>query len=257
MSLYITKENQDILWNAINRNLYIRQFLDKLSTPKRNTWFRDIIQHIYSSIQNQKINIQELNEINKSTIRFMIEEIRSFEENNKKTNASIYTPPIQRENKTEIYANEFEERQRQYQQMVEKKVPEDIDFRETDNDNMPNMEDLMKKQMAEREQEIKMYQNQEKSQTTEILKIDNSQNIQIEAERIETPNEGNQKGVSWSTNIENNPNITYKKCEELEQKIDKMMNEIDDLKKQNEKMQKKIDEQDKRFDNIKVINEKE
>ena len=61
---------------------------------------------------------------------------------------------------------------------------------------MPNMEDLMKKQMAEREQEIKMYQNQEKSQTTEILKIDNSQNIKIEAERIDTPTEGNQKTVS-------------------------------------------------------------
>ena len=43
MSLYITKENQDILWNAINRNLYIKQFLDKLSAPERNTWFRDII----------------------------------------------------------------------------------------------------------------------------------------------------------------------------------------------------------------------
>ena len=37
----------------------LRQFLDKLSTPKRNTWFRDIIQHIYSSIQNQKININD------------------------------------------------------------------------------------------------------------------------------------------------------------------------------------------------------
>ena len=49
--------------------------------------------------------------------------------------------------------------------------------------------------------------------------------------------------------------VKYKKCEELEQKIDKMMNEIDDLKKQNEKMQKKIDEQDKRLDNIKIINE--
>lgn len=257
MSLYITKENQDILWNAINRNLYIRQFLDKLSTQKRNTWFRDIIQHIYNSIQNQKLNIQELNEINKSTIKVMVNNIHAYEENQKQMNTNIYTPPIQRENKTEIYANEFEERQRQYQQMVEKKVPEDIDFRETNNDNIPNMEDLMKKQMAEREQEIKMYQNQEKSQTTEILKIDNSQNIKIEAERIDTPTEGNQKTVSWSSNIENNPNITYKKCEELEQKIDKMMNEIDDLKKQNEIMQKKIDEQDKRFDNIKVINEKE
>jgi len=257
MSLYITKENQDILWNAINRNQYIRQFLDNLSAPKRNTWFRDIIQHIYSSIQNQKINIQELNEINKSTIRFMIEEIRSFEENNKKTNASIYTPPIQRENKTEIYANEFEERQRQYQQMVDKKVPEDIDFRETDNDSMPNMEDLMKKQIAEREHEIKMYQNQEKSQTTEILKIDNSQNIQIEAERIDTQNEGNQKMVSWSSNIENNPNITYKKYEELEKKMNTILDEFGALNEQNENMQKKIDEHEKRLESIRLINENE
>ena len=43
-------------------------------------------------------------------------------------NIAINTPPIVENNRKERYINEFEERQKMYHSMIEKKAPENIDF---------------------------------------------------------------------------------------------------------------------------------
>jgi len=220
MALYVVKENQELLWNIINNNTFVHQYFTKIGTDKKPGWFRDIISKFYEQSQGQKLTITDLHNINKSTIAYMIDDIRKEESKTipgyvdsdsfRFQSNGIYTPPMETDNRKEMYASQFDQRQQEYHNMTEKKPPKEIDFREKSIEDaaLTNMDDLMKQQLLQRERELDIYKPASATLVDEqpaSLKIDNSSNIQIEMEEIDNVEEvkmtvdipTTKKSVSW------------------------------------------------------------
>ena len=140
MALYVVKENQELLWNVINNNTFVKQYFAKVGPERKHTWFKNIIENFYEQNKNNQLTVPDLHKINRSTIAYMIENIRMQDSqnvpfyndqiNSRLQTNGIYTPPVIPNNKQEQYASQFDQRQQEYQQMVEKKTPPEIDFSE-------------------------------------------------------------------------------------------------------------------------------
>jgi hypothetical protein len=71
---------------------------------------------------------------------------------------TVQTPPHIPENKQDAYNNEFQHRQQEYKQMVERKTPEGIDFREKTADTaISNMDELIRLHTQQRANELNQY----------------------------------------------------------------------------------------------------
>jgi len=70
----------------------------------------------------------------------------------------INTPPITPDNRQEIFTNQFTQRQKEYESMLEKKAPADVDFRDKIEDGViQNMDELIKTHLQQREEELKIF----------------------------------------------------------------------------------------------------
>ena len=70
MSLYINKTNQEILWNTIQRLPLLHRIDNK------ELWFREIICFFHES-KGDILDIQDLKQINRDTIKFMIDDLHN------------------------------------------------------------------------------------------------------------------------------------------------------------------------------------
>jgi thioester reductase-like protein len=116
-------------------------------------------------------------------------------------------------------------RQKEYQNMLEKTPPTEIDFRENiqQDQAIGNMDELLQKHMNDRKQEMEQYNASNVIQTpvNPVLKIDNSSNIHIEVEPISLQMK---KSVSWKD--ENND---FENKEEFYARFDASLNEFHDI----------------------------
>lgn len=255
MSLYICKENQELLWNFMNNNSKIQNSgLKTLNYQQKVDLFKNTIHNIYIQLTTQDLTVSDLNSLNRKTIMSLINGVGelAFQKQKNNENIAINTPPIVENNRKERYINEFEERQKMYHSMIEKKAPENIDFTEKSDFEEQNndMDELLKKHVKEREQDYQVYENTKKNATSnniEILKIDNSSNISIQPDIINDKliPKDNKKSVSWSSDIESE-NVIYDKFEKLEKKcnfifenLGKIINEYNNLNDKYETLQKR------------------
>lgn len=187
MSFYITPENQKLLWNTItNTTIYINVFGSKenqllsdtslkreLLSRNKNTikdgemWFRNVIKSIYEA--NKNIKFSQLQQLNKITISYMINELKIMSQNiyspnidnipinNTTSNIEEFkTQVITPEKKTDISA--FEKRQQEYESMFKRPSPPEINFLEKDQiEDKSNVDGRLKKHIEEREAELKKY----------------------------------------------------------------------------------------------------
>ena len=144
MSLYVVSANQELLWNVISKNSYIQTFFSQYNPDTKVDWFKSIVSKFYDQYRNQKLTVNELNRVNKETISYMIQNIR--EQTTTQSNPTspindtpnvqavnsyaINTPPVVTNNRQEIYANQFEQRQNEYAAMNKRNVPDDVNFAE-------------------------------------------------------------------------------------------------------------------------------
>ena len=253
MALYVVKENQELLWNVINNNPFVKQYFAKVGPEKTPGWFRGIVEKFYEQNKQKDITVTELHNINRSTIAYMIENIRfqesqTIQQSNEPTNLhlqsnGIYTPPVVPDNRQQQYISQFDQRQKEYQQMTEIKPPAEIDFREkveTDTAST-NMDQLIKQHIQERERELQIY-----NPPSSVIKIDNSANINLEVEEINntTPDDEKKtierKNVTWAAEPENISEIDYKtKYIELEDKYNIMMENFKTLTNYQSEMSEK------------------
>tara|TARA_B100001093_G_scaffold76612_3_gene67497 strand:- start:20417 stop:21307 length:891 start_codon:yes stop_codon:yes gene_type:complete len=218
MSLYITKDNQDLLWNVIHKNASMKKKLETLQVEQKIKWFQQIIEKFYRENETKVIDKQALVLMNKQTISHMIKDLRENNnyniiktedsETSSETNnlQEIETPPVVKDNKQQIYLSEFEKRQQEYNSMMNKKIPETIDFSEnTESDQViTNMEELIKEQVAARQLDMENIQMSvhPKESEVEILKIEENTNIDIESHELEMQNEEKtKKSVSWEDDM--------------------------------------------------------
>lgn len=246
MALYVVKENQELLWNVINKNKSINEYF-QYNIEKKVDWFKDIIRIFYEKNKLQNISVQDLNKINKETITYMISTIKNHPTQNQQIETSvkpidqyqqvgsmISTPPIVPDTRQEIYAQQYEQRQEEYQKMTKRTVPENVDFAEKIEDGViNNMDELVKQQMKQREYELQNIPPPTKPVTDTVianvpkLKIDPQTNINISVEEVQ---DKGQKSVSWKDDMNTSDiDLLKNQVQNLKDIINKMNNKLEKL----------------------------
>ena len=149
MSLFITNDNQTLLWNVINNTELFKQVFYPGSPYSPTIWFRNIIQNYYAESLNVTKN--ELNIFNKQVISFMLENLQQ----RVTTSTPIQYTATQEQNKSELYQSQFEQRQHEYTHLLKKPEPPKVNFINSIKDEViSNMDELLLEQKKIREQEI-------------------------------------------------------------------------------------------------------
>jgi len=252
MALFVHPENQKILWNIINGNPFIIRYFETQPQQAKEMWFKQSIEDFYSKIQGKEINPQELNNINKEVLTSMIQSVhlqnpqfsahnssipyqQQPEPQNTMTHNAINTPPVVKDNREEMFNKQFQMRQNEYDSMLQKKVPAEIDFREKQTDeNNQNINELLEREQREREKLMNSLQHSNKIQID-----DKPNNIKLEPVDLEEPK--SKKSVSWNNDDDKKDDVK-KLLEVQKSEMYSMRLHIIDLTKQIEEMNKRISE---------------
>jgi len=193
MNLYITPNNQQLLWQLISNKPIINNYFQYFPPNNKESWFKQIIQNFYNENSNIN-NYNQLKELNKTTILYMLNDIQTRNLPNNQGN-TIQTPELHVSNKSDNYQDQYNNRINDYQNMLKKEVPTEIDFtNKQDDDVITNMDELLKKQQEERKLDI-----QHAIVPNKKLNIDNNSNdIIIETETINKIE--SKKHISWGEN---------------------------------------------------------
>lgn len=177
MSLLIHRENQELLWNIINKNKVVHNFFQRIPEQDRYNWFQGIISEFYNKYRTYSISSNDLSNINKEILRFMINNASTNTENMNQTqiNNENIREHYQKESKQNEYISDFEQRQQSYENMIKKEQPKDIDFSINLDENKGNMEELIKKQQEERNLDLQMFGSQNK----EKVSIEKDSNVEL------------------------------------------------------------------------------
>ena len=276
MSLYIDPRNQKLLWELIHKNPSLSLLFppkNEISQKSKEIWFKHIVSNTYSTLP-PNITPPMLLDINKETLTIMNRDLYQRCNIEKKVNKEtiisepIYSRNMSSENRVETLNREFSERQKEYERMTQKPVIPEVSFEEKKDDGViKNMDELIQKQLREREEDLnkitKTFQQNGQSigisdskpsisSIHPILSI--QEEIKMDFSDIIQNEEPPKKRVSWNIDVEEkktNQSIPIKievKMEELTQKISMLM----------EFLEKKIPDFQKEFDNFstkKIIRE--
>ena len=158
----MTTENQLILWRMLQQH---PQFYN-MEFSQKNVLFRKTIEAIYFENEHVQLNYQQLLELNKKTIRVILERVIS--------------KPIIVESSEDRSVREFREREEVYNKMTKKPDLPDAKkmFEEPvlDDDVITNMEERLLQYQSQRTLDIsniEIQQNQHQNQSMEemVLKI--------------------------------------------------------------------------------------
>ena len=192
MSALVHPENQKIIWNIVNNNIYVNEFFQKNTNVSKEQWFRSIIEKFYLQNESRTLSMEELNLLNKDVLTFMVKSIHSIPTKSPSSEPQrqtldpytqssqvnyphqqqtldpytqssqvnyphqIQTPPNTPNNIGEQTNQHFEDKRQEYAQMYAKPVPEEVDFKEKEKDTIiENMDELINKHINEREQQMK------------------------------------------------------------------------------------------------------
>jgi len=196
MASYVHPENQQLLWNVLEQTAFVQQFFSNYDAAYKEKWFKSVIQMFYEKNKHMSLDIHGLNQWNRETLSYMLS---SIQERSKSVPILPQQPEIlSRENthqaRQEILNSQLAQRQKEYDSMMQRPTPSEIDFREKELDTaIPNMDELIKHHMQQREEELKQYQPRSLVQEDQP-----SPNIKFEVEEL-AHSETQRKNVSWAT----------------------------------------------------------
>jgi len=78
MSALVHPENQKIIWNIVNNNIYVNEFFQKNTHVSKEQWFRSIIEKFYLQSEGHNLSMEELNILNKDVLTFMVKSVHSI-----------------------------------------------------------------------------------------------------------------------------------------------------------------------------------
>ena len=144
MSLFISTENQQLLYGMIHKTPEINVFSN---TENKNQWFRSIIER-FSTQLPPTITRDKLKEVNREVLAFMMNSLSSL--SNQKNTTTV---PPQR-----LLKREQPIEPREYTTFYDLPKPKIIDFSEKIEDPViTNMEELIEQQKRMRERELQEY----------------------------------------------------------------------------------------------------
>jgi len=229
MSLFVHPENQKILWNIINGNPFIIRYFEAKPHQSKENWFKQSIEDFYTRLQGKNIDPNDLNNLNKEALTSMIQSVHIQNPQYTAHNSSQYTsqapqenqpitpqyPPTQgtmntmsysntintpelvKENKEDIFNKQFQTRQHEYDTILQRKIPQEIDFREKSSDEHKDINELLERERRDREELMKPVQQ------TNKLSIGSTDSNNITLEAIELQESKEKKSVSWNTETSN------------------------------------------------------
>jgi hypothetical protein len=203
---YVHPDNQTLLWNTIQK----APNFEKLGINKTQ-WFKSIIQDFYEN-EGKFIRTQiDLQNINKSTIAYMVHALKQMSTSLPSTSGSA--------ERISQYNDEFNNRQKEYEMMNAKPLPPQIDQvnEKIADEAITNMDELIRQQLAQREQELKMFGQSPQQIQPSATKQDN-----VAIEPIATE----KKSVSWKNDIDR------KEIDELREMVLQLKETVESLKKQ-------------------------
>src|SRR6056300_456367 len=105
MSLLIHRENQELLWNIVNKNKVVHNFFQRIPEQDKYNWFQNIISEFYNKYRTYSISSNDLSNINKEILRFMINNANTNTENmnQRQFNNENMGEPYQKERKKNEY----------------------------------------------------------------------------------------------------------------------------------------------------------
>ena len=202
MALFIHSENQNLLWTIIS-NMDITKSVFVEGSPKKSIWFKNVIEEFYIKLYGRNINAQQLREINKEVIAYMVDNLRNmkgaFSQSPRQEPQTLYSRSNESTRNPDEYNEKFNNRQKEYETMIKKPQPPEIKFTDVVKDEpISNMEELLKKQQQMRDYELSQprFEVIQPQNNPDKIKINNQQNITIEVDNELTENK--QKKVSWS-----------------------------------------------------------
>jgi hypothetical protein len=200
MSLFIHAQNQSLLWNIIS-NMDITKAIFVEGSPQKSIWFKNIIEEFYIKYYGRNISIDELRELNRQVIAYMVENLKTIYKSKAKPQSvqmqsQVEPQTIYSRNAPKEYNEQFGKRQKEYETMV-KKVPPEVNFSENIKDEpILNMEELIRQQQQMREYEFNSLQGPGPVApvTNNNITIHKEENVSVQQdiEEIKT------KKVSWS-----------------------------------------------------------
>jgi hypothetical protein len=253
MSLFVTNENQELLWNVANQNMHVQQYFASIPEGTRYEWFKQQVRGVYEKYSNQPIDMVRLQEINKEAVLSMLTSAKSQDTKRFAMVPSPYqipTPPMPQMNKTEVNQQQFQQKQEEYQNTLARpRPPIDVNFSEKiDDPVINNMDELLKQQIQQREQEYSAYAPPPINGSVpanapaphQTLRIDPNSNVTIVPDVIEP-----KKSVTWKPEIEQSgivsgPNPSEKVIEEIRAQLQTAMDEIGALQTTVKKMALRI-----------------
>jgi len=187
--LYVHPENQELLWKIINKSPILGQ-MEQSSLHEKQKWFKSIIQLFYDKTGQETVAMgnvtknsehstySQLKQLNQDTIIYMVENLRKQLGQNKST--GISSPSYQEHNnsfsRADVYnslpthdqyslrpppktnINDVADRQKEYESMLAKPLPPEMNFSEKIADEaISNMDELIAQHKKQREDELKQY----------------------------------------------------------------------------------------------------
>lgn len=244
MSALIHPENQKIIWNIINSNIYVNDFFQTHTNVSKDKWFRSIIEKFYMQNEGRNLSIEELNNLNKDVLTFMVKSIHSIPPQQSQQppqpqppspsaydnlNQNVYSPQIQTppyipNNIAEQNNRQFEEKKQEYEQMYAKPVPPEVDFREKEKDTIiENMDELINKHLSEREEQLKELRPTLVSEVNEI-------NPAVSMPAKNEPKTDVSNNITFQVNEPSDETSLKNQIIELKETMKKLQESYDELK---------------------------
>ena len=272
MALFIAAENQNILWEMINKVPLCNVVFPPGSQNNKNNWFKNIIQEYYNRAP-PNITRNDLYKINRDVLSYMVKQLGELERssiNPSSINKSIDTRDVP----TKTNMSEFEIRQSQYKNMFEVQKPQTIDFSEKiDDDVITNMNELIENHKKMREQDLQellpmqTMQIEEQKKEKQNIRVNITNDVPKDAIQsiiIDDVKDEKEKHVRFAVPEKNDNNykiletkldILVDKFENMESKIGGLYNILDNIYKMLDVKEAKVEAkvEEKISDNVDAI----
>jgi hypothetical protein len=212
MANFIDPNNQTLLWNTIQKHPLMNEFFpisNSTSIKRKQLWFKNIIEEIYENIHHNPTR-EDLIEINKKTLKTMVERLKiampttQITQSNRdilkqdlfETDRSYSRESIQ-QSKTNNFQRDLEYKQKEYDQLYQRPTPPVVEFENTTDGVIENIDELIQRQLKEREADLAIFPKPRITNSPIKLDISEEENIKIDVLELSSE-EKVKKQVSWN-----------------------------------------------------------
>jgi hypothetical protein len=199
---FINKKNKELLWNVLLENGMFNG-IDPKNINKVQETFEMSIHNLSTKFKNS----YDLISANKIILSDMVEKLKIF-----KNTIPELTDPIAilkpGENITEVTNNHFNEKQKEFSDLIELKVPKNVEFTNVEDEPIKEdqLDSILEETIKQRKLDLENIVSKDKSNKNKNDLINEKKQVKW-AENIETNIDDIKEPPATNTNIDNNSDI--------------------------------------------------